>query len=71
VFGKNGRRHLKLLLSSGRREFEAMGFDLGDLGKGLADRADVLFCPEEECFRGQTKTVWRLEDVRASLPEAP
>jgi single-stranded-DNA-specific exonuclease len=71
VFGKNGRRHLKLLLASGRREFEAMGFDLGELGKGLGDLADVLFCPEEECFRGQTKTVWRLEDVRVSLPEVP
>jgi single-stranded-DNA-specific exonuclease len=71
VFGKNGRRHLKLVLSSGRRNFEAMGFDLAELATGLGTQADVLFCPEEECYRGQTRTVWRLEDLRPTTPEAP
>ena len=55
--------HLKLILTDGNVNFDAIGFGLGHLEKSLADTVDVAFSLEENDYFGKQMQM-RVVDIR-------
>lgn len=58
-------RHLKCQVVSGRRQVDAIGFDMADL-QTIANPVDVIGTPELNCWRGQRTPQLRLLGIRAA-----
>ncbi len=63
-------KHLKLTLSDGRNNFDAIGFRLGPLLNELPERVDVMYSFETNEFNGRTSLQLNLKDIKpAGLPD--
>ena len=60
--GKDGS-HLKLVLTDGRMNFDAIAFGFGRLEKSLADSVDIAFALEENDYYGRQMQL-RVLDIR-------
>lgn len=59
-------KHLKLVVSDGRINFDCIGFRLGEWAGQLPERADLLFTFETNEFNGRTTLQLNLKDLKAA-----
>lgn len=67
----SGGKHLKLRLSDGGFEVDAVGFNMGDRAEGLikGDVLDAVFVPEINAWNGAERLQLNLRDIRPCVYE--
>jgi single-stranded-DNA-specific exonuclease len=62
-----GSGHLKLSVSSGRGDFEAIGFNMADIMPAQSTVVDIAFTPQFNTWNGRTAIQLKIKDIAKSI----
>lgn len=61
-----GKAHLKLIVASEGKSFEAIGFNMADASPGTSEEVDIAFTPQFNTWNGRTTIQLKIKDIAKS-----